>query len=315
MTDIQSLLKDLYIEPTVNFYSSYEEMDSSRKQVKSPLLVKERAQKGTNEIFAEILSKRRGLVLSEPGYGKTRFLQELKAYAENNDSNAFFIELKLYSKENSLEEFIREQIYIQGNTGFELKNDKSMILCFDGLDEVRQDSFHELVRQLELIAVTYDNILFFISCRLFFYQKFPAFVNINLPCITVEAFDFEQVREYLRSVKEQHGVRLFTDVNVDKIIEDFMEPNWESIILIPRYLEKFVEFYLKDCFRKPSRSDLYDFFVNERLMTEDRKRGTQDGVIVRRLLEQIALIMEIYQKNDLRKDEVITILVLCNISS
>lgn len=308
MINVQSLLRNIYITPTVNFYSNYEELKSSRKEAKIFSLFWKRQRKGIDEIFTEVLAKRKGLILSEPGYGKTRFLRELKKYTEKDKFNTFSIELKLYSKEKSLEEFTCEQIHIQKNTPFELKNDNNIILCFDGLDEAKQDYFYELVRQLKYLIVKYPNVFFFISCRLFFYQKFPVFSDNDIVYITIENFNFQQVRDYLTSTIDQNGQRLFTDVDVDTIIQDFKEPNWELIILIPRYLEKFVEFYLKNRAGKPSKSHLYDFFVNERLMIEDTKRGTQDGIIIRRLLEKIALIMEIYQKNALTKDELITVL-------
>jgi len=308
MINIESVLKNLYITPTVNFYSSYEELESSIKEAKIFSLFRKKPRKSVREIFTELLSKKKGLILSEPGYGKTRFLRELKKYTEKDNFTTFFIELKLYSKEKSFENFLCEQINVQKKTTFELKNDSNIIFCLDGLDETKQDSFYDVIRELKSILVKYSNALFFISCRLFFYKKFPVFKDNNITYVTIESFDFQQVSDYLTSAIDQKGKRLFSDGDIDKIIRDFEEPNGELIILIPRYLEKFVEFYLRHPLRRPSKSNLYDFFVNERLKIEDTKRGTQDGVIIRRLLEKVALIMEMYQRNDLKKDELITIL-------
>ena len=308
MIDVKLLLKDLYIAPAVHLYPNFEEMQASRKEIGFSSLLEKKIRRTADEIFADVLSKRRALVLSEPGYGKTRLLQELNRYATKDGFKTFFIELNLYSKKTSLEEFISKQIRNQGEVEFRLTNDSRVILLLDGLDEVGQDSFKDTVTQLKSILVEYDAIRTFLSCRLFFYQKFPVFRDPGLTYITIENFDFQQVREYLDKIIDQTGKQLFSDVDIDKIIQDFREPNWRSIILIPRYLEKFVEFHLRGGFGKPSRSDLYNFFVDERLMIEDTKRGAQNRIIIRRLLEKIALIAEIYQKNDLEKDELVTVL-------
>ena len=85
MINIQLLLKDLYVTPTISFYSTYEVLESSRKEVKSSIFFEKREGKSTDEIFTEVLSKRKGLILSEPGYGKTRLFRELKKYTKKID--------------------------------------------------------------------------------------------------------------------------------------------------------------------------------------------------------------------------------------
>jgi hypothetical protein len=308
MMGLTLLLKEIYTPPIINFFTTYEDLMASRKEARFSALFKE-AQLNTAELFTEVLSKGRGLILSEPGYGKTRFLREFTKYAKKNNARAFLIELKFYSKEMPLEDYISEQIRIVKKKQFKIRKDANMIFCLDGLDEVGQDSFYKLIREIKLMMLKYPNILFFISCRLFFYQKFQVFNEVDIAYITIEKFDFRRVATYLKaSHYYKNKQRLFSEEGIDKIIQDFKEPNWESIILIPRYLEKFVEFHIKYPHLKPSKSDLYNFFINERLKIEDAKRGAQDRVIVRRLLEKIALIMEIYQKNDLTKDELVTVL-------
>lgn len=296
-------MKGPYISPNLWFSTSFEEMESRRDEAQYLSLFEGKKRRAAREAFDEVLSTRKALILSEPGYGKTRFLQELREYAKKEKNfNTVFIELRLYSGEKSIEEYIYDQ------NKYELKDDAKVILCFDGLDEVKQDCLHSVVSRLRCILDSFPKTLFFLSCRLFYYRKFPVFSDVKFTNVCLENFVFDQVREYLDLIEGSNHQKLFSTGDIDKIIQDFEEPNWESIILIPRYLEKFVEFHRKYPNDKPSKSDLYNFFVNERLNIEDKKRSAQDGVIIRRLLEKIALIMEIYQDNNIKKDHIITIL-------
>lgn len=298
--------KTNYICPNIFTYSKFDELLKSRKDIKLSWMFKERDDRTKEGLYKEVSDNNKSLILAEPGYGKTRLLSEIKEYLVKSGKKVVIVELKYFAHEKTLETFTIEQAHLQGIASDSITND--LILCYDALDEVRQDSFFEIVRQIKLLLLKYKNITFIISCRLLFYQKYPVFENTNFSYILIDNFDFDNVRQYLSGVLNENDSRVFSDIEVNKVISDFKEPNWESIILIPRYLEKFVEFRQTNPDKKPTRSSLYDFFVNERLEIEDSKRGAQDGVIIRRVLEKIALIMEIYQKNEISKGELLTIM-------
>lgn len=295
-----------YICPSISTYSKFDELLNSRKDAKFSWMFREKKDRTKEGIVKKIFDRQKNLILSEPGYGKTRLLLEIKENLIKSGHKVVFSELKYFTHEKSLEAFTIEQARLQGISLDSLTDD--LVLCYDALDEVRQDSFFELVRQLKLFFEKYKNIKIILSCRLLFYQKYPVFESDNFSYVFIDNFDFDDVRQYLASVLIENGARVFSDAEIDSIVYDFKEPNWESIILIPRYVEKFVEFRQSNPGLKPTRSSLYDFFVNERLEIEDSKRGAQDGVIIRRVLEKIALVMEIYQKNEISKDELLTIM-------
>lgn len=251
--------------------------------------------------FYDVLSLNNALVLSEPGFGKTELLKHLNAYAKDNNFSSLYVELRSYTKENNLENFITDEATISSQP-FSIVNNENVVLFLDAFDEAKHDSFSELIRQIKVFHKQYPKIKLFTSCRLHFYQRFPELDDQNLPIIYIDKFTFRDVRTYL----QRNG---FEDKDIDEIIQEFREPNWESIILIPRYLEKFVSFYRSSKLAfKPTKSDLYNKFVNERLKEEDAKRSAEDSELFRRFLEKLALVNEIYQSNEIAKDELITVL-------
>ena len=301
-------MKTPYICPNVDIYPNYDDLLNSQKDARYSRFLKEDHIQSKENIFEFMSKTKRILVVSEPGYGKTRLLQEFQGYSKNLDKQVIFIDLKLFAKEKALETFIIEQAKLQGISLTGLADEINLILCFDALDEIKQDAFSELVMQAKLLFENYRDIKVIFSCRLLFYKKYPVFEDYNFTYMSMNDFDFEQVREYLKDILTEDNKKIFSNAEIDAIIQDFKEPNWESIILIPRYLEKFVEFRKVRPTEKPTGSSLYDFFINERLEIEDSKRGAQDRMIIRRVLEKIALVMEIYQKNEISKDELLSIM-------
>jgi hypothetical protein len=90
----------------------------------------------------------KSLILAEQGYGKTRLLQEFQEYPRKLNKQAVFIDLKLFVKEKMLETFVIEQAKLQGISLASLNS--NIVLCFDALDEIKQDAFYELVRQVKM---------------------------------------------------------------------------------------------------------------------------------------------------------------------
>jgi len=301
-------IKTPYICPNVDIYPNYDNLLNPGKDARYSRFLREDYIRSKEDIFESMSKAKRILVVSELGYGKTRLLQEFQGHLKNLDKQAVFIDLKLFSKEKALEIFIIEEAKLQGISLTGLADEINIVLCFDALDEIKQDAFSELVRQAKLLFESHRDIKVIFSCRLLFYKKYPVFEENNFTYMSIDDFDFEQVKTYLEEILTEDNKRIFSDTEIDTIIQDFKEPNWESIILIPRYLEKFVEFRKSHPSEKPTRSSLYDFFINKRLEIEDSKRGAQDRVIIRRVLEKIALVMEIYQKNEISKDELLSIM-------
>ncbi|MHC9542788.1 MAG: NACHT domain-containing NTPase [Vulcanimicrobiota bacterium] len=299
---------EIYIPPHYKFYSDFKGFEeSSGNPFYDPLGIRKKIQE--QDIFDALLSKKRAIILADPGYGKTRLFEELKKRNEKKDLTIFIIKLKSYQEPVDLLKFIENQISIENGTVFDFAKDTMQIrLCFDGLDEVDQNLFNYLIQQIHTFMVQFSKNIIYVACRSFFYRKFPVFRENDIPYFYLERFDYQQIHDYLSSFKRQTGQREFSEEHINDIIDDFRTPDDEAIIRIPRYLEKYAHYSLKFNPQKPSKSELFDYFINERLALEDSRKGFQDCALIRHLLEKIALIMEIYQKNELSKNELVTLL-------
>ncbi|MFW9878469.1 MAG: NACHT domain-containing protein, partial [Candidatus Thorarchaeota archaeon] len=268
-----------YINPDLFFFDSLDELDGERREALSFL-------RNNKRNIESVFDHDKILILADPGYGKTRLLTEL---SERNNYRSRFISLK---HKNSQEE-IRETADLDID-----------VLLLDGIDEISADSA-QIIQQIR--EISNKRIKIVISCRLSFYRKFALFENEKFKIAFIDKLDIQDVRKYLSSM-EHKGPPLFSNEQIDRIILDLKDSSWKSIICIPRYLEKFVEYYQDNKYGKPTRSDLYNYFVNERLRIEDKKHLTQYGLYLRRFLEKLALLMEMYHVNEIHKDDLLTVL-------
>lgn len=100
-----------------------------------------------------------------------------------------------------------------------------------------------------------------------------------------------------------------SDTDIEKLINSLQFRHRNLIIQTPRYLELLVV-YIKEKGIKDieniTRTDLFEHFIYQKLEIEDKRLNTQKRDLVKRVLEKLALIMEIYQTNLLTKDELMT---------
>lgn len=88
--------------------------------------------------------------------------------------------------------------------------------------------------------------------------------------------------------------------------------NPTNILRVPRYLS-FLNSFLKknndvSAASRISRNELFEYFIYSSLDEEGQKSGEDKGAITKRLLEKLALTMEIYQTNVITKDDLMTFL-------
>jgi hypothetical protein len=83
------------------------------------------------------------------------------------------------------------------------------------------------------------------------------------------------------------------------------------MVQIPRYLELVTQFLSeKKVFSVGliSRNALFEHFIYEKVDLEDERSNLRNSAITKRLLEKLALTMEIFQTKRISKDEFITFL-------
>jgi len=115
-------------------------------------------------------------------------------------------------------------------------------------------------------------------------------------------FSTEQVESYLRhnSISEE---------NIEKIFDALSFRGRDLVIQTPRYLELLVS-YIKakgiENISEITKAVLFEFFIYKKLEIEDENLNTQKRDLIKRVLEKLALIMETYQYNLLKKDELMS---------
>lgn len=224
-------------------------------------------------------------IIAKPGYGKSKLLEYI-----SKKHNAKFIDLK---DEENIEDSIT----------------KYNIFCLDSLDEVRFDEFSNKLSSILKVYNNNPNKIFFISCRINYannyktqFREFNNFLFINL-----KPFTFKEIIEYFKQA----------DINHNKIFDVLRYKNSKKgmhLLRVPRYLNTIVNLILNEKVTANElatwkRINYFDKFLHEKFKTEYKNERTQNGyAIAKRVTEKIALIMEIYQTNRIKKEELITII-------
>jgi len=254
--------------------------------------------------FEDLFSIKKAFVIAEPGYGKTRLLKEVIIKEPINGKQGIAIDLKKVDK--NLKEFIEEKSSrdtLLKTNNFSLINNQRTIVCLDALDEVKQQDFSKIVDWIKEFTHDYPDVNLLISCRLHYFKKYQElFIDTDFEYITIEQFSVYQTENYLHNT----GI---SELDIEKIMEMFRFTDRDLLIQIPRYLEMLTEAIHKkgiDYVKTLTKTDLFELFIYNKLMLEEKKINEQNKEILKRILEKLALLMEIYQTNVITKDELMT---------
>ncbi|MFZ2206678.1 MAG: hypothetical protein WA061_05830 [Microgenomates group bacterium] len=292
-----------YIQPRVREFGSFDDAVKNYKRYGDlfPDL-----NDGTNPLEKEDFYKR-AFIIADPGYGKTRLLNEIANKVKSQNKIAVYIDLKKLanSKFGDVEDYIRYLYPNLAEKDFSTINKTDGILCFDALDEVRDAQFSACLDLLKAFLEKYHSLSVLISSRIYFFKH--HFFEVNDPSFSywlIYGFSNDQIRRYLLS----KGI-VETDIN--RTFDLLKNSDRDLVISVPRYLELLPQ-YLKNKeisdLRSLNRTDLFEYFIYNKLELEEEKAGIKGKEIVKRVLEMLALTMEIYQANVLNKDDLTTFL-------
>jgi predicted NACHT family NTPase len=301
-----------YIQPNLEKYDSFEKFLE-----RNPYIPPESI--GSNFSFGDFFKIKRLFVVAEPGYGKTRLLKEIIVEAFNKKKQGIFIDLKkvdrdlkiFISKPNRIFESITPErsgeelkaMTLLKTEGFALENSEETIICLDALDEVIQQYFSNVVAWIKDFSRQFNNTHILISCRTHHLKKYSRlFSDMDFKYIHIDSFSNDQVKTYL----EKSGLG---EEQIKRIIEISESGNRQLPLDIPRYLETVVDFIEKkgiDNLKNLSRGDMLESFIYKKLEIEDEKNNQKTRDLTKRVLEKLALLMEMYQANTLTKDELMT---------
>lgn len=305
---------DKYIFPKLRKFSSFNE------------LVKEKETYGIFEFkfgkskpFSDLMNYNRVFVLAEPGYGKTRCLKELVKDSAKSSRKSIFLDIKQIGADN-IEDFIKQKLVcadeisddfdIQTSSffttsNFKLSNNENITVCLDALDEVDQNIFSKVVENIRQFSRRYTKVSLFISCRIHFFRKYSdLFLLDGFSYVHLAPLFQSEIEEFLldRGVKKE-------DVNMIFHTLDFKR---DLIIQTPRYLEFLASFLLERGIKEVSGlkvSDLFEFFIYRKLEAENKKHNQFTIVqvnTIKRVLEKLALLMEIHQVSQIKEDDLMT---------
>jgi len=280
----------MYIDPIIKIHSTFDEAKEFYNQYGNNGLLSEFMFGEDSIITVEDLSKgNRNLVVGEPGVGKTELLNRIKDHLNKNKFSTALISLRNSSSLEDIDKFIGT------------KSEIPKVLLLDALDEVKSNTFPDVLEKIEKISSLYPDLQIYISARWVFIRRYSTFFS-RFRFITISPFTKIQVRKYLLQAGQ-------SDEDINALLDRIMPFGHNNIVVqIPRYL-----FYLNAFIKQKgiksvteiSRNELFEYFIYSKLEGET-KLTTEKRLITKRVLEKLALAMEIYQTNFITQDELMT---------
>lgn len=282
--------------------------------------------KKTNPNFVELYNLKYVMIVGEPGYGKTRLLKELVIQGNENNTKVFFIDSKHIKntieesiqkckviEKNISEEKLQKQIYLSSSDDLTL--DKNTLLCLDALDELPFSNLYDFFGKIEEFISDYPDIKLFVSCRTHHLKKVDYDLsNIPFEYIELDKFYEKQVFDYLKD-------RGLNRKQIDEIKEKSKLVNLYEYLTIPRYLYYFSEI-IKGKNKNVeeivnlSRSEIFEEFIYRKIDKERSKKYPEsENHTIKRVLEELALVMKIYQVSQISKDDFFTVFKELNLGN
>lgn len=241
--------------------------------------------------IADLAQGKRTVVVGEPGIGKTELMKKIRGALDESGHSTKFISLRSSESLKEVDAFVSK------------RSTKPKALLLDALDEVPRSVFSGVLKKIEEISEKHADIAIYVSSRWVFMDKYSnSFGAYRF--VAIKPFTPDQIKEYLSS-----GTRPSADV--DELFQHAMQFHGRVIIQIPRYLflfEKYMEGKPAAAVQVISRNELFEHFIYSKLEIEANRNNDLKEMepVIKRLLEKLALTMEIYQSNTITREDLIT---------
>ena len=211
-------------------------------------------------------------IVGEPGIGKSRLIDEIRSRNKTD-------------------------LYFCAASDFKLTSiTKDIKYCIiDALDEVEGSIFYRTLQSIKQYKKDNPNVKVLFTCRIHYvasYAKHLATFN-NISFIKLCRLRNEDVMEIVNVCSE------ITKINVSK------SSKLRELLRIPGYLTMFLEFEEQkgEC---SNIGQLFNCFVSKSIATAINNRGERTNtenlkILIQRVLEKVAFIMEISQKTKYQK--------------
>lgn len=268
-----------YIVPQIKKFKTIEDLLENNNRPRSLFDTEENLSidKLTEKLFEENFV----CIVGEPGIGKSRLLVEIQ--------NQISIKLHPYTASNFEPKSIPENQEIEYCT-------------IDALDEVDGNDFFSTLQLIKRYKEDNPNVKVLFTCRKHYVASHAThFASCNnLTFIELCKLNDRDVMKIVDSCSET------IKESVAK------SPKLKELLTIPRYLTYLWE-YEKQKSEVSNISDLFEFIIGSSIHTAIDNRSeiinkTSIKILIQRVLERVAFIMEISRKNQILKDELYTIL-------
>lgn len=255
-----------------------------------------------DELFVE---NPKAIVLGEPGCGKSELICQIKNQSSERSKNIIDFSLTNYT-ENAVHEFMND----------DKEDSVDNIFCFDALDEVDSNLFPNAVLFISSVCEKYPKSSIIVTCRSYYIENNISIIGLlsKFKFILVDLFDEDRIRQYITHIFKDSKLKEFF---LKKINGGDDSSRLLSLLKIPRYLTEICKvinnnkYRLKDI-EEWKRSDFFEkaiYFKLQNDIKKKKKKGLPNELeISQRMLEKLALIMEIKRTNRVSKDEFISML-------
>jgi hypothetical protein len=279
----------MYIQPTLHVHSTLAEANDFSNTYGPYYFWSEKA---CAEI-PDVAQGKRNLIIGEPGVGKTLLLSKIQHFLDSKGISNRLITLKDRKSSSLIDQCLDRR---NGSSDF--------ALLLDGLDEVQGSLFPAILARIDEVSKNAPNVTIYLSSRSVFANRHAnSFAEYRV--ITISPFTREQVTQYLIAAGHHKP-------EVDAFLDRVMSFSHNNLVVqIPRYLFLLSKFLAKSqitSVAELSRNEIFEYFIYEKLNLEDQRLNVGNRAITKRLLEKLALTMELYQANVISKDELMTFL-------
>jgi hypothetical protein len=275
----------MYIRPNLRICTSFADAQQFLDAYDSFGLIHEKPTVG----ITEVVQGQRNFIVAEAGVGKTLLLEKIDEHLRQNGVRTSLIRLRERGCSSRVDEFLASAPSHQD------------ALLLDGLDEIQGNEFPFLIEKLRKASLQCTGASIYISSRAVFARRYLTTFS-EYRFIAISPFDPQQVVQYLVDAgHETSKVRAFLD-RIASLSHGML------VVQIPRYLfllRGFLQTNNIDSLHEVSRNELFEYLIYQKLELEDRI-STDKRLITKRLLEKLALTMEVYQTTSVSKDELMT---------
>lgn len=251
-------------------------------------------ERGKSKLAEAIVLQKRIVLLGSAGTGKSVELFQLAQHMQQTGNY-----IPIYTRFNTYTEDDIKDIL---PTGWNKINPSSLVLFFDGLDEVQPKFFHTALRKIGTFSKQSPEVRIIISCRTNFYELPSRDFSGTLESYKVYFLDDISLLEIKSYTTDHFGM------NGEKFIREVFDAQFTDLIQKPYFLNLLIRQYKDSGNLRAGRSAImkdalltYDSVDREHFKTTF-KLLSRDEVFS--LLEKIAYVMEGMGKNFLTEAEV-----------